>query len=524
MSATPPVSRDGFSYANDSFYAETSNNQNRHRRATIPELHALFHPSGSMSRQDKEPVGHWYEAQLLHYGLTPSKNKAVAKSRLLDAVNKEGGLVVPERVRRLEGDLRKEWVKRDREAKKRERGEQGKITSSVSKAKRKRDSDQDLGDRGFNVNVSVNIGRNGLSGSESVSNPKRPKQTAKYSGPPRGGASVRGRNSPKLKVESTSTSTPGRQKQTARYSGPPRGGAAVRGKGTTHLSQGLNGMGISANISAEVGKDLPEAETNSTPNRPKQYARYSGPPRGGSAARGKSTNNSSQSRGEVRANSAKASEKTSPSVPRPRQTARRGGGLPAIRRNDDIGEESSEDEPPRYSDLYPESGDTEATDPDDEPDLGPLGLINGRYTVDAPSLDDWEMFHGEEFSLILCLEGSSIWGAYDFGMHSGIIHLPTRPWSSSYDLVPFSWRGRENSEGQMSFGSNNQGWIQFLGNGRIKGMINCYGKAEFTGIRDSGGVTRAPRDARSMRSEWDGYNAREYERENRARWGGSSWY
>ena len=146
------------------------------------------------------------------------------------------------------------------------------------------------------------------------------------------------------------------------------------------------------------------------------------------------------------------------------------------------------------------------------------------YSVKSEDLDQWPgLFDRRDFSLILCLDGNAVWGAYDFGMHSGIIHLPTRPWDSSYSPVPFSWRGRENSEGQTSFDSSNHGWIQFLGNGRIQGMINCYREASFTGERISGGETRTPRDARSMKAEWAEYNYEEYERENRARWGRSRW-
>jgi len=76
----------------------------------------------------------------------------------------------------------------------------------------------------------------------------------------------------------------------------------------------------------------------------------------------------------------------------------------------------------------------------------------------------------------------------------------------------------------MSFGDDNVGWIEFLGNGVISGMINCYGEAMFQGQRVSGDQTRSERDARSMRVEWDSYNEREYDRESRGRWGGSGWY
>lgn len=42
----------------------------------------------------KDRPGHWYEAQLIHYGLPPSKTKSTAKMRLLDALNK-GNVAVP---------------------------------------------------------------------------------------------------------------------------------------------------------------------------------------------------------------------------------------------------------------------------------------------------------------------------------------------------------------------------------------------------------------------------------------------
>jgi len=116
MSLTSPTSKDGFYYAGDSLYVEASGH-NRHRRATLPELHALFHVHPANAADvPKDPVGHWYEAQLLHYGLPPSKNKAVAKTRLLDAVN-TGNLAVPAHIQQLESELKKAWTKKERQAK-----------------------------------------------------------------------------------------------------------------------------------------------------------------------------------------------------------------------------------------------------------------------------------------------------------------------------------------------------------------------------------------------------------------------
>jgi hypothetical protein len=151
-----------------------------------------------------------------------------------------------------------------------------------------------------------------------------------------------------------------------------------------------------------------------------------------------------------------------------------------------------------------------------------LGLLNGTYEIESADLDQWDEFQGDDFSLILTLQGTFIWGAYDFGMHSGILCIPRRPFQASEERFNFTWRGRENGEGEMSFGSGNTGWIQFLGGGHIRGMINCYGEASFEGTRITQGVS-SERTAQDMRNEWGGYNEEEYEYERRARWGKSGW-
>ncbi|KAK3381282.1 hypothetical protein B0H63DRAFT_545853 [Podospora didyma] len=81
MSLVPPVTKDIWSHGGD-LHVEASGH-NRHRRATIPELRALYDGSAGA----KDPPAHRYEAQLLHYGLPPSKVKGTAKMRLFKAVS-----------------------------------------------------------------------------------------------------------------------------------------------------------------------------------------------------------------------------------------------------------------------------------------------------------------------------------------------------------------------------------------------------------------------------------------------------
>lgn len=120
-------------------------------------------------------------------------------------------------------------------------------------------------------------------------------------------------------------------------------------------------------------------------------------------------------------------------------------------------------------------------------------------------------------TLALALDKHTVWGAYDFGMFSGIIRLAQRPTSASSTAIPFEWRGRENGEGEMSFGDSCQGHIKFLEKGKIEGRISLYGDAVFQGKKETGpGAPR--RTAKDMKEEWETYNKDAYERERVGRW------
>lgn len=90
-----PISRDDFIY-HGQLYVDAGN-MNRHPRASVAELTEFFRPKLSETNATllpKDQVGHWNEAQLVHYGLSRTKNKSTAKVRLFDALN-SGKLAVP---------------------------------------------------------------------------------------------------------------------------------------------------------------------------------------------------------------------------------------------------------------------------------------------------------------------------------------------------------------------------------------------------------------------------------------------
>lgn len=104
-----PVTQGPYSYDSDTFYIAASNGSN-HRRAAPAELSAIFDTRVSDPNSRPDHVGHFYEAQLLHYGLPPSKVKATAKMRLLKALQ-DGTLAVPKEAVQIEKNLKKEWKK-----------------------------------------------------------------------------------------------------------------------------------------------------------------------------------------------------------------------------------------------------------------------------------------------------------------------------------------------------------------------------------------------------------------------------
>ncbi|KAL1633116.1 hypothetical protein SLS58_011225 [Diplodia intermedia] len=108
-----PIERAGFVYHGQLF--ADAGNLNRHPRASKAELNELLHPEKS-AKKPKDQVGHWYVAQLKHYGLPHTKDKNAAKIRLLDALN-TNKLKVPADVKKLETALKREYDAANRKAK-----------------------------------------------------------------------------------------------------------------------------------------------------------------------------------------------------------------------------------------------------------------------------------------------------------------------------------------------------------------------------------------------------------------------
>lgn len=448
---------DGFTYSGGEFFAEASG-QKRHRRHSPAELRALV-----MAGNDKFHPAHWFEAQLLHYGLKPSKTKSVARMRLSDAVN-AGDLQVPEKIVGLEKRLKEQWMKESAKMARGESSNKGKATKATMGTKRKIEE------------------TDAVFGSAKTKGKKAKLQSDTKTTPTKSAKKAAVKATPKPKMEPTaktalkSEAVPvinKRVKQTAR-------------------------RGAFSQISSRRVGPAPTAEP--PPSERRAYAR----------------------RG--RANMARGRIPTTLSQP------------PHSENYGTVDDDDEDDDGDGYPPSSPSDSELEYPEhPGDESDievydfqnatLESLGLLNGNYNIMSPTVNqEWPDCGGPDFDLTLTLDGSRLWGKFNFGVVEGIMFFEERPRKSSHDEIPFIWRGRED-QGPIMYGDSNEGWIRFLGDGRIEGELD-YQKIDFRGRRMSGQGRRSVCSASEMRREWENYSEDTYEYENRSRWGsyyGAGW-
>ncbi|OQO07108.1 hypothetical protein B0A48_07676 [Cryoendolithus antarcticus] len=133
----PHVIREEFQYR-DTLLVDVGGELKRHPRASTSELKPLLDGTAT-----KDQVAHWYEAQLIHYGLQRSKDKNTAKLRLSQALSQKK-LVVPSHIGDMEAQMRKEYASNVRRAKSAAAkaattDESASIGSKAKSAKRKAD-------------------------------------------------------------------------------------------------------------------------------------------------------------------------------------------------------------------------------------------------------------------------------------------------------------------------------------------------------------------------------------------------
>lgn len=443
MALAAPVEKDGFFFAGDALYCEASN-LNRHRRATVPELKAHFNGKNT----DKDRPAHWYEAQLLHYGLPPSKVKGTAHKRLFDAVMK-GGLSVPSHIQKIETDLKKEWNKREREAKKMMKES---TTAAAPKAKTaaKRKADQVSTSTNVSVNVSFQVSNTGQIMMQAAAPPaaKKAKIAATPKATPK---STTTKAAPKATSKATPKAAPKAAPKPATKATASKTATPAAPKATPKALPKTAPKTTLKAVPKTAPKTAPKITTKATPSS------KSAKP----TAKGKAMAKTQAGYGSTPSKSAAMT------------------GLAA-------GGPRFGDAPPPYAELDPNrASSSQPPKQHSSPSQPKLGLLNGRYTVRSRDLhDDFGNDYMPDFGFIATLDTdrSRLWLKFDFGAVSGIMEL-NRPWGISDGRLNTVWRGTApNAYCERAFvdqGTDNSNWVEFVGDGHVRGTIRWGGSRAY---------------------------------------------
>ncbi|KAK0708381.1 hypothetical protein B0H67DRAFT_648451 [Lasiosphaeris hirsuta] len=445
MSFAGPVTNGAWSYAGD-LHVESSGH-NRHRRASIPELKAHF------ERVEDRPA-HWYEAQLLHYGLPPSKTKGTAKMRLFEAVSKDN-LGVPAHIARVETELKKEWVKREREAKQAlKKQAEPAVAKSTAASKRKANNISP----GSNIKISVNV---------SVG-PQGQVQILPPAGPLPKKAKV---TKPAPAEKAAKTKTPAKNTTRAPKKKLPAS------KATTSARSGKTTAPAKTAANSRAKTTSTPIETPAKP-RQKQTAKRS-VPFGSSRIQSSPAPPPEQYFGRRQEVTLEDSD-SDPPPPYP--------GSPRTSDDDSENDCGSDNSDRKSSSSYESSNDDT---------LPQLGLLNGRYNIES-----WRGH--SDCALILTLDGKVLWGSFEIDDIQGIFRLKERPYQSSYRRLHFEWRAKDNN-GKVYHGTDDDdSYMKFLGDGDVEGRIDLFGESyQFDGHRISGQPMRSEISAASMRTQWN---------------------
>ena len=417
-----PVTRDPFLYHGELFV--DPGNKKHYKRALPVELTALL-KSGSSEKDETAP---YYEAQLVHFGLKRTKDKARAKWRLLEAVNGKT-LRVPEDLLKVEKELKKEYETANKKSK----------------------------------NASTTTGLTGTSG-EGTAGKKRKKPEDSHV------------------LESSLPAAKKSQKAKAKDSFP--------------VSKG-NPTSASNKTSTKAISTFSTHDDEAPVYKTKQTARST-----------KLDKIWRESGGTIGRGPVKPGTPASP----PRPTQKKVASEPKKSEPKETKPKEKGNEPSSMSKS------TKASDK-------PL-QISGIYPLDCPEISS--TWSGSETELSLLVQNSSyesgfcIWGQYELGPFNGVLRSSSTEFNGSSSLSAYiEWRGREDGEVEMMFGSKCKGFFTVSRNGKIKGAFHgMYGKSvDFSGNRMPGSNGAVQRTVSGFEAEFESINEDAYEYERVHRWG-----
>ncbi|CZT23910.1 uncharacterized protein RCC_09625 [Ramularia collo-cygni] len=454
----PPIVRGEFIYR-DVLLVDAGGDGKRHPCAAESEIKAI------LSGKAKDMVGHWWEAQLIHYGLNRSKVKDTCKVRLQQAIGQGKLKQQPPHLSDMEGQMKREFAAAVRKAK-----NQTKSQGSTVQGKKRAREDDNPSSSSKKTKISVKVNGVEIEIDQSSSNNQPTTKTA------------RPNKSDKLAATKADVGKKPSAAKTSKESTPAKAAPAKSAKKNTSTPKAT----LASQKTQAVGSGT--AETTSSAS----YAHH--------------PDNVFQT---PKSQTAKATIKREPKVKsEPGTSASRPSAVkkePKIKTEPGINRAS----PIKHEGYLfdPDAMDTRA-------DMSERQVsVTGVYNLSCEQITDQLPRAIDTLRLFICVdhETGTTWGAFELAMKSGVIKIDD---IGVERKLSFGWRSRDSETGRLQFGKGCFGDIAFYGDEQVRGcfynlfpmfgMSGVSAPAEFVGERRPGPLW-CGRSAPSFREEWDGF-------------------
>ncbi|KIX07957.1 uncharacterized protein Z518_02611 [Rhinocladiella mackenziei CBS 650.93] len=414
------IRRGDFLYR-DNFFVDLGENK-CHPRASISILQDLLFP-GAVNPVTKDQVDHWYEAQLIHYGLPQSKDKDTAKACLTNAIT-SNTLAVPSYLMQMEADMKNEYVSAARKARTAATKMQSATSTSATvttNGKKRKAEDDSVG--GSMTTVSLKVGDVNLDiGHQSV--------TATIVGAGENKKKKVGESAPVKKLTSrprvTTDPVPAVKAKSANESTGASTGSPIRPSAFSSQSTSPTTASWPRKILAgRRGRLFPSPSSRISPN----------------------TNNPRRFSGETPASFCNYNNKNN--------------------RDKDI---EMVDAPPPCD---PIDFTHQLYSPSPSPSRIGMILIPGTFAIRAYVPNESFPIHA---SLTLRIDKvhNTLWGRFNIGSRTGIIRMDDTSGLARGDTVSFGWRAEDTNascQTRYKFGRGCNGSMEFDGRGGVRGRF-----------------------------------------------------
>lgn len=461
--SVPPITRGEFLYR-DVLLVDVGGDGKRHARAPESEIKAI------LAGKAKDMVGHWWEAQLIHYGLNRSKVKDTCKVRLQQAIGQSKLKTQPPHLSDMEAQMKKEYAAAVRKAKTQAKSQ----TSSVKSSKRGREDENDNSEASNAKKTKISVKVNGVEIEIDQSSSSSTKQKATKA--------VQLKKNDKPTATKAATSKKDTSAKASKEVATPK---ATLAKPTKTTSTPKVTTAQKSKISGETSLQ----PSTSMAHHPDNV--FQTPPSTRTPAKKEPKVKPEPGTGSARASAVKQESKvkTEPGLNRASPIKREG-----------------------YL-FDPDAMDTRA-------DISEREIsVTGVYYLDCAQITEQLPSAANKLRLFICVDHETgiTWGGFELAMKSGVIKIDDIGVERKLTL---GWRSRDSEDGRLTFGKNCFGDIAFYED-KVRGclynlfprlgMTGEFAAVEFEGSRKPGPLW-CGRSAPSFKDEWEGFVKEAYGR------------